>query len=303
MEILGVIQSSHEAGLEFADLDSVKEAIRVFATGSTRASAETQRIGFGNAGGGIGALLKTTLDSGHEDAFLADLFAGFNRVEESGVYMRSYDYDGIDPFMKTTVDVRKVQTDQGQIVYLLLLNAAYVGDKVSAGLAERLGVDRGLHHDEVIVEIAPVGDRFEFDFDAIVARLSSIGLEIGSGQEISDHMMKAATEEANGAYDSRYWLEANHDGLLVRFGLETYTVCRPFDYDTRQVAWRQDSAVISGSLSRFKDEGKSITPRVRLSVTTPQPPDADRWNPVPILDPVIKQAVHEQSAAIAAAFQ
>jgi hypothetical protein len=294
MEYLAVTQESIEGGIEFADLDSVKNALLLYASGDTAGSHETTRRGFDNTeSGGFGLMMKMLIDLDNDDSFMEDLLSGVDTVDMGRPYDRSYDYDGVGAFFKTTVLVSMAQVRRGYYVYLLSLNAAYVGDKPCAELAKAIGADRSLWRDTVTVELAPVGDHFEIDFDDVMERLIAVGLKTMSGQQFAEHTMRQTTKPL----DAEYSLPIRSEPLLVIFGLERYSVGDPIDRTSRQVCWTQTGSVISGPLWPHQN------PRLTFTVTAPASADQRSWERVPIIDPAIKQAIHDQSAAIVGVFQ
>ncbi len=302
MDILGVTQTSHEGGIEFADLDSVKNALRIFADGVTPGSRETSHRGFDSSPtGGIGLMMKMILDDRRESGFMQELLTSVDRVTEERGMHRSYDYDGMGPFFKTTVEVKKIKVGRRQFVYLLHLNAAYVGDQPCAGLATTLGANRALWRDEVIIELAPTGDRFEIDFNLAAERLASIGLSKVSGRQLADHSMElAATSTLD---DDRPELPLRNDELVVTFGIVSYSVERPIDYQTRKMVWSQSGSVISGPLAQGYEGEKYSKPRLYASISVPATENECSWDRKPILNPTLKQTIHDQAAAIVGAFQ
>jgi hypothetical protein len=285
MNVTGVTLASYEGGIEFADLNSVKN---------------TNRLGFDSGpAGGIGLAMKMIIDDRHESRFMQDLLGAVDRVTEERGMHKSYDYDGVGPFFKTTVEVQKVKLGKKQFVYLLSLNAAYVGDQPCAGLATSLGADRALWRDEVVIELAPNGDRFEVDFDVVADRLARVGFNGWTGRQIADHIMA----EAPKGYDAKTSVALRDDDLKVTFGIQSYSVQGPVDYQTHELVWAQSGSVISGPLERGYDGEQYSKPRLYASVSVPEPENTRSWDRKPVLDPTVKQAIHQQAAAIVGAFQ
>jgi hypothetical protein len=300
MNILTVTQSSVQGGIEFADLDSLKNAIRVFADGGTPAARETNRHGFDDTpNGGVGLLMKMDFDNRRESSFIQELLSEIDRVTESRQFSKSYDYDGAGPFFKTSVEVKKIKIGRRRFTYLLSLYASYVGDRPCAGLASSLDADRALWRDEVVIEMAPVGDRFEIDFEAAAERLAGIGLDSLTGQQIADSIMA----EAPKGHEANTNVLIRRDDLVVGFGLMRVSVQGPIDHKSGEVIWIQSGAIISGPLERAIEGEGYAKPRLSVSISVPKPENERSWERKPILDPVVKQNVHDQTAAIVSAFQ
>jgi hypothetical protein len=298
MDILHVTKGTYEGGIEFADLNTVKSALKIFANGGTPAARETTQHGFeGDPAGGIGLMLKTMIDGKYESAFMKELLQKVDGVTEDRGFSRHYDYDGVGPFFKTTVGVTKIKLARRKFVYLLELNAAYVGDTPCAGLAESLGANRALWRDEVSVELAPVGGRFEVDFNDIAERLANIGLVsfTGNGEDMANHIMSEVQLPDRGKPSIR----VRNDDLSVDFGILSYSVARPIDYRSGKVMWSKEGAVISGPVSEFHDDSN---PRLYVTIEVPRVPGEESWDRKPVLDPALKQAIHDQADAIMAAF-
>lgn len=300
MRIVNTQQESKEAGIELADLESVKEAIRIFAGGATAGSRNALSHGFDDTpNGGIGLMMKMMVDVGHEDAFLQRLLAKVDRVEENGYFSDDWDYDGPGPFFKNTLRLEKWQVS-GKDVYTLHFNAAYVGDQPTAGLAQSLGADRALWRDEVTIEVAPFGEKmFDFDFDVVADRLKSIGLDSLTGQDMAKYIIEHA--ESQDYVERNTPLRVRDDDLVVHFGIASYSVGDVRDRETGKMLWhwRRPTATITGPLARWETDNN---PRMWFSVSVPRDENESSWNRQPIFDPKVKQAVHDQTAALVGAF-
>lgn len=307
MRILEVTQTSREGGIQLPDLASVKHALQTYMSGQVPGSHETTRQGFGDDfSGAVGMLFKGSIERGGQSGFVDRLFSEIESgLGQRDVVRRSYDYDGVGPFMKTSVEVQRIEVGDPhpvrvwlrQYVYLLHLNAAYVGDQPCGELAKLLGADRALHGDSVRVALDAPNNRFEIDFADIANRLEKVpGLTRWTSEELVNHVM---TEAAKG-YDGNLSVTLRDDELKVAFRPAAYTFPGPFDRENSELIWNQTDTIISGPMELHGD--KYSTPELSVTVTLPTPEGVSSYDRPPILDPTTKQAVHDQAAAIANAF-
>lgn len=293
MEFLGASRTSYSGGIEFADLESVKNALRAFASGQAPGSNETLSKGFEGKDGGIGLAMKLMVEIGTESRFMQDLLDGVDKVKDDRPFHRSYDYDGIGPFFKCSVEVKAIRINHRKCTYLLDLSAAYVDDKPTGSLATVLGAERALWWDAVVVQVKPFDNGFSFDFDEIMSCVKGIGIEPLAGVGVASAMMRGS-DDSNRLDAS---LVVRNDDLLVRLGIDIFSVGDSLLHGTSEVLWKRSGSVISGPLREDR------TPQLTFSVSLPEDPSVRSWDRKPIIDPMLKQQIHDHADAIVAVFQ
>lgn len=304
MKVLAVSQRSYEAGVQLADLDSVKAALLLYMEGGTRGSRATESRLMQDSTGDRGVVAVTMgqmLKNGNrQNKFLADLFERIDTdMAATGRFYRSYDYDGSGtPFFKTTVQVVKVQ-HEGQEIHTLSLNAAYVGDQPTAGLAEAIHASRALWRDEVVVTLAPEQDQFHINFDKIVSNLPRLGASALTGLGLATQLMQSAQ---NSRRDSVKSVVVSNDQTRVNLFLDW--VGYPFDFHTNTLTWVQEGAIIRGPLEKSREAGRKFSdPELSFSISAARVANVDDWDRPPVVDPDLKDRIHQQAQAIARAFQ
>jgi hypothetical protein len=296
MNILDVTQRSQEGGIELADLDSVKAALRLYAMRGIRISDEAMLAYSNEPSGGLGLAMRHVFNARPESGFMQELLREIDKVTDQHSFSRSFGYDGIGPFFKTNVDVSKVKIGTDKFIYLLSLDAAHAGDELCSGLAEAIGASRALWYDMVSIEVAPSGRRFEVNFDFVVQRLASIGISSFTGKQIADQIM-SRTRPSSGR--SAVVTLHSYNDIALYFGILSYSVEEPFDPSTMETTWSQSGPIISGQLGQLND-GRYTNPRLYAEISIP-----DRWSlgRKPIINPTLKQTIHDQSLVLASAFQ
>lgn len=298
LKILEVSTREVQGRIPLTGIETVKNAIRVFARGGTKGANATQNK-LAADGGGIALMLKTIVEDGQDDTFLTQMFAELDQaVAEGRNFHRSYDYDGVGSFFKTTIEVALVPGTED--TFLLQLNAAYVGDQVEEGLAAHLGIERGLWRSEVRLEIEPLKDRFAVDFETIMEALR--------GEELmfmyaGDVVVARFMEEAAKLYDGRPRLQLFDGKYEIWLSLDSVSVASHYDYKTDKVLWAGAGSVLSGPLSNRNEyvrdaEPEWATPTVVISVS-PKQDATQSWRSLPTVDEDLKTMIREVAGSIA----
>jgi hypothetical protein len=247
-------------------LNSVQEALNIFAKGITsgsRATEQHQLEAIGREHGAAAVAFFTLAMSPTrqaESSFVQQLMAKARAALQSGEsWSRHFDYDGMGSFHKTTIGIDAL--DRQSDLYGLTILAAYVGDQPEVGLAEHLGVPRALDRAYVEVQVAPAaGDCFEFDFEVILRRLDGVlGTGWATGPLAAQAMM--ATNQYGESQPS-FVLE-EESGLRIQ--LLTWRVGKRFDRVHRDATgkpadtWSRDGAVLRGGLDRsYEHDGFAV---------------------------------------------
>lgn len=292
MQITSVKQGKYECGIPLKGLDSVKAALQVFSRGGSIALSENV-----SQMEGMAAVLLLTYLSGGGDEFLERLFPELESIVRGrGCFSHSYDYDGPGPFHKATVEVFSHGEDD---TFILGLHAAYVGREIEARLAQKLGVERGLQWLCVDVETAPIGNRFQFDFDEVAARLKSLP---EFPQDLTGESMVAViTSYGNDDSSKRFSLQPEKE-LVVSVFLDDVT--QPFEYGVgeKKLVWIADGAKLSGPLQKsYTDRGKFRSPKVAISIFGNR--KGKFGATLPIIDPAVKARAQALADRVEAAFR
>lgn len=165
--------------------------------------------------------------------------------------------------MKITVLDRKEE------LYMLGINAAYVGNEPEVGLAEVLGIPQALRRYTVTTEIkSEDGLHFAFDFEEVLRALDGV-LETDAlkGAEIAKHFVTGDRYS-----DSKPWpifLDKDVSVTLVPGRVESrFVYDKPGEaHDT----WTVEGSVLRGLLSSsYEDESKKEPPTIILTVSSAQ---------------------------------
>lgn len=281
-------------GIPLVGMDSVKSALQKFSDGVRGSNATTQQLA--TDGNPIAMMMKMAyVDSGGEGSFLKELFADIEAsLKKRDKYSRHYDYDGVGSFFKTTVEVTKLPNN----IFLLGLNAAYVGDKVEVSLAEALGVERALSWAATTIELPVVGNLFIADFVFIINALAKAIPLKGLTAEKAVAMMteRKRLSDRNGAitvYESK--------DFTVTMVLDD--VSRPMQYKAGNgtMVWKVNSNSILGPLHPdWVDESKVLKPLLKFTVSRTAP---NAYDSVPFIDAEGKNAMRNLAEMIASAFR
>lgn len=252
-------------GIPVANFDEVKAALTAYMNG-VRGAHGAEQESLSGEGGGMVLALKTIAQHGTTDRFMSRMFSRLEPAMEPGgrgVAQADYDWDGVGPFTKTTVDLVRLSENQ----HMLGLHAAYVGRKGEAGLAAALGRERCLRWAEIGLEIETNGDEFRIDFDEIASRLEKVAPMTMTGAGIADHFMNQ--DEIH----SKSCMMLRRANLNVRVGHQWLSSRLNYDAKVRPapIQWKQKGAVLSGPLeTRYKDETtkKPYPPTIEISVVS-----------------------------------
>lgn len=305
--VTGVEVTQYESGIPLKGWDSIKNALNIFASGASRGSRATEQHqikAIGESYGGFGAAFYA-IAAPHmrgDSSFVEEMLKEAEpSVKSRGRWSRSYDYDGQGSFFKTTVEVNRGDKADG---YILQLNAAYVGNQVEEGLAEALGVERGLSWKNVAVEFEPEGTQFRIDFDQVSQRLQGVAATLDtraksiSGKDIVAHLMKT---DRYGESEGPFVLGVK-DGVEVTVNMGR--VGRRFEYSQGKKSedrWHVEGTTITGPLDTdYRDETKFVPPSISVSM---HPKSEERYNRLPAVDPKMKTTMNGLANDIAAAFK
>ena len=322
--ITGVEVSEYQSGIPLKGWESVENALRTFSSGAPRASRSTESHQMKAVAESQGAFATGfyTIAAPHLKggaSFVDQMLEEAKRGTESqGRWHRSYDYDGVGSFFKTTVEVDQVKGTDG---YILKLNAAYVGTEVEEGLAEHLGVERGLSWKNVTVGLEPVGDQFRADFEDVVRRLDGVidylnlPAEAGKKSKLPWKKGKEEPGRITGKdvvqqflITDRYgdsgdpFILGSKDGIEVTIGMGR--VGRRFEWQKGEKSedrWHADGAVLTGPLDTdYRDETKLVPPSISISI---RPESEDRYSRMPIVDPEKKELMADLAERVAKSFE
>jgi len=306
--VTGVEITQYESGIPLKGWESVGNALNIFASGASRGSRATeqhQMKAVGESYGGFDAAFYAIAAPhmrGGGSSFVEEMLKEAEpSVKSRGQWSRSYDYDGQGSFFKTTVEVSRAGIGDD---YILQLNAAYVGNQVEEGLAESLGVERGLSWKNVAVEFEPEGTQFRIDFDQVAERLQGVTATLDvkpkslTGKDIVAHLMKT---DKYGESEGPFVIGVK-DGVEVTVGMGR--VGRRFEYSQGKKSedrWHVEGATITGPLDTdYRDETKFVPPSISVSM---HPKSEERWNRLPAVEPKMKSTMVDLANGIAAAFK
>jgi hypothetical protein len=271
MKITNVSVEHYDRGIPLKGWDSVKAALNLYAGGRTdgsRATEQNQIDAVAQSSGimGLGIYLIAAphmQDAGNQ--FVENMLEeAKSALKNRDNWNRSYDYDGMGVFFKTSVGISIL--DRKEDLYMLEISAAYVGTKPEAGLAENLGIPLALRRYSVIVQVKPVdATRFAFDFDEVLQALKGVlKINFNLGKEIAKHFIKGGRHD-----DCKPWpifLDEN-----VSITLAPGRVEQRFVYDKPgepHDTWTVNGSVLYGLLdSSYEDSSKKEPPTIVLTIT------------------------------------
>lgn len=305
MNILSVESTEYQGGIPLPDFESVKGALQAFSEGRTAGSHAGKQEFVAN-GGGMIAMMLELVQSGSSrfvdrlcDKIEADLSFRSNSHN-------SFDYEGPGPFFKCTVNVIRLEDDS----FLLSLSAAYVGNTIEQGLADYLGVQRGLWRTSVSLKLdAAQGDMFAIDFDPIMDKLGGTVLWTRNGHGVAKII-------ANGYMDS-YSTVAYDAGVATLMGGDLRDTVDPsitdsqltvtIGVDTSSVGeyyknpFTVNGSVLNGQLREDYDDPKVyIAPRVIITIMG-NPNESNRLD-TPVIDPAIQHRMRALASEVVAHF-
>ena len=194
VKIIGIETSSNFTGIQIVGFDQVEAALRCYngeikapalatATSNELVNAVSKESGPLAAG-----LLLNAMDviRDRQGDFVGRMISQAKQnIKQTGHFHASYDYDAMGTsFFKTSIDISLI--DKKDDVYLLKINAAYVGNEPEKELAKSLGYDQALFCGTVTLKTEPLSsERFKIDFNLIAQPLSSFfNLKNLTGQAI-----------------------------------------------------------------------------------------------------------------------
>ncbi len=299
MKIEKVTQSGHISRIPLEGWKNVGEALIAHDSGllkSSRATQDNLKEAIGSQGGGMGGVLLALTGARNAQGFVKKLLDGMEVVLKShDHFSKHFDYDGMGTsFFKTSVEVTVL--DRKKELYLLGLNAAYVGDKPEEELAKYLGVERALYSQQVTVQIDSLpDDRCAFDFEAILRKLDEVlDTKKLKGADVVKAFLAADT------WDTPNYLFKTDEGLTVKLGFGRVERRIKMDEKRNETdTWRAKGAILNCELDEsYETKGKKEPASFVLTVYRPD--KADRC--APIWQPKEKEQVLALANKIAAAF-
>lgn len=296
MKILSVSCTEHEGGIPLPDLESVKSALQAFSEGRTKGSGATHNQ-LAKDGGGMASVLMTLVQPS-PGSFVGRLCEEMERtLSQSDSFHRSFDYDGVGSFFKSNVRVKRLSDG----TYMLELSAAYVSNEVEKGLAEYLGVQRGLWWTKFSITLDAIeGDNFKIDFDPINDKLRGTVLwthsgkgiamliAVGKSEDYSSRIMDGGVVTLMGG-ELRDTVDPSSidDQLTVTMAIDNMSVGRYYEQ-----AFEADGSVVIGPReTRWSKPGEERYPSVVITVSGN--PSEDRFNRLPVLVPEVQARMRE----------
>jgi hypothetical protein len=279
MKITNVTAKQHYSGIPLQRWNSVIAALNCYDSGRVPSAQAThdqlhKDVSDGDKTGGfatmflvasIGEIAETR--GGFVTKMLAEAEEALKTRDQ---WSRHYDYDGMGTsFFKTSVNIGII--DRQKELFVLGINAAYVGDKPEENLSEKLHIPRAMLSSSVIIETDQLPDnRFAFDFEAILRKLDSVlGTKVIYGKDVVKELMGNTEFE-----DTSFALPAP-DGLCVT--LDLGRVERRFKYDDKRQkieTWKATDAILTGLLAdSYEHEGAKAPPTLVIHITQPKSDD------------------------------
>ena len=197
MKITSAVTQEYTRGIPLKGWDSVVTALNNFANGHTDGARDTEDHQMkaisqsqGAFGLGLYILGASHLQGGASNFVTRMLEEAKSSVQQHGRWSRHYDYDGVGVFFKTSVEIHML--DKKDDLYMLEINAAYVGDKPERGLAQYLGIPLTLRRSSAIAQVESVDEmHFSFDFEQIIQAVKKIVPTVKgvTGKSIAQHFM------------------------------------------------------------------------------------------------------------------
>jgi hypothetical protein len=291
---LTVRRSECLTGIPLVGMDSVKAALQKFSEGVRGSSATTQQLAID--GNPFAMVMKMAyMDAGREGPFLKNLFADIEAtLKGRDRYSRHYDYDGVGSFFKTTVAVTKLPND----VLVLGLNAAYVGGRVEASLAEALGVERALCWTAVNAVLPSVDGLFIADLLFIIESLAKVVDLKGLTPERAVLRMKDEIVQ-DGFRVSIPIFET--EKFAVTMGLDNVESPMKYGNGGRTFVWKfNDNSILGPLHADWEDGTKFLDPLMKFTICAKP---SDRFAPTFLISAEDKKAMRDLADTIASAFQ
>lgn len=327
-------------GIPLTGWENIRAALDIFASGKPRRSRATEDHNlkaFTEMHPLAGMLFLQANNREPGNSFVDRLLEEAEpAIKERGRWGRHYDYDGQGSFHKTSVeikDITPVDADASDGLYLLGLNAAYVGKGVEDGLAEYLGVEQGLQRKSVHVKLEPDGDQFAIDFDQVAQKLQPLLAQLHpeiearpknfflkllsaviktpesksepslTGEEIVQQMLAADRYHSHDANPIILGTKDIKDDQ-VEVALALGRVGDRYDWrggNKDRELWNIDGATVRGPLAEsYKEEGKPELPSLVLTVQ--RAGHKDEFNRLPVIDPEVKAEMNLLATQISALF-
>ena len=297
-------RKSRFSGIPLQGMESVKGALQTFAAGKTNSSyATNDKLIRDSEAGAMIHMFKTVLfDSNSQDMFMNRLFAGIQQgMDKNGRFHVHYDYDGQGRFFKTSVTVKRIDVEND--IYLLSLNAAYVGSQIEDELAKYLGVEQGLNWVAVEVDF-PTQDRtFRFDFEEIINTAKQALPEIskiGEAEVTAEYVLDSITARSQFEEVAGNALLLMTDNYKLTVG--PADVARANEYVKGKLVenWKREGSILTGPIRNSYDEPPvPLTPQIGFAIS---PVGEDKYDTNPVIDPAVKQQMYELADRIEKAF-
>jgi hypothetical protein len=304
MKLTQVLVEHYDRGIPIEGWENVRKALYLYAAGTPKSGRETRHNFENNLEKvgvlALGMLFLTEASSGlRPNDFVDEMLSEAKAcLQTSDNWEEHYDYNGQGYFHKTSVHIEVL--DREKELYLLELNAAYVGDKPEAELAEYLGIPRALRYYTVKVQTEPKDKtHFAFDFEKIVRALDGLlKANTFTGKKIVEYFMGGDRYNVSKGYP----LYMDDD---FRIDLELDKVERRFNYRGGNLidTWKARGSVLKGLLyaSYSTDGPKKLPPSFCLRLSSSS---VDRYGlNLPIYDADIKDKLDIKAHAIEDAFK
>ena len=307
MKITKVTVEHYDRGIPLKGWDSVKSALNLYASGAVKGSHATeneQAKAVGQSFGALGLglyLVASPHMQGVRNSFVERMTdEAHETLQERDHWSRHCDYDGQGVFFKTSVEITVL--DRKEELYMLEINAAYVGSAPESELAEELGIPRALRYYMVTAEIkSEDGLHFAFDFEEALRAVDGV-LKTDSlkGVEIANTFM--AGDRFAGIKPVQIFF-----GTGISVTVAPGRVERRYVYnktsEAHQDTWTIEGPVLYGLLdSSYVDESRKEPPTIIFTVTNAQRDhfgyslpiwDADQKDRIDILSHQIAEALNE----------
>jgi hypothetical protein len=303
VKITSVQTQEYTRGIPLKGWESVETALKTFANGHTAGARDTeghQLNAMSQSQGALGLglyLLGAAHLQGEESTFVTDMLEkAKSYVKQHGRWSRNYDYDGVGVFFKTSVDITLLNEQDD--LYMLEINAAYVGDKPERGLAQYLGVPLTLRYSSVIVQVESLdGEHFLFDFEQIIQAMKTVVTKVndGSGTFIADYFISDCE------YSRPEPLAIYHD-QDIEITINTGRVENRFLYNKGDPVdtWAVDGSVLTGLLDQSYEDKNQKEPATLI--LTVQSSKRDRFeHALPVYDQELKEKIIKMSQTLAKA--
>lgn len=293
MKIMSVIGSESCRGIPLKGWDSVKAALQAYSEGKAQGARATTNhqldaVGQGPHGGMAVALtLYAGALTGHPDEFVEHMLKQAEpAIKKTGHWGAHYDYDAMGTnFFKTSVDIDL--RDKENDIYVLKINAAYVGDEPEQGLADFLGVPRTLLSKSIVITTEPLNEtQFAIDFSELYIRAGFLlCLDSEVGQKIVAQMM------TGDRFSSPPVFVLMDDGD-IRVTVSLGHVERRFHQDDgyTQDTWKTDGSILMGLLANsYKKPAQKEQPTFIITVSKKE--SEEEWGYSPVWDAELRAKI------------